>query len=899
MKDESEHSSFIPHPSSLFCTIMHQTYNESGACMELIVTHSRTDFDGLAAQLAAQKLYPRAIPVLNRRLRDNVAEFEALYHEHLPFVPEDDLPDEQVARLIVVDTPSAPGIPGLEDARVPTLIIDHHPRERAPLPNEELDHAEIGAITSLLVQRLITAQISLSSVEATLMLLGIYDDTGSLSFSTTTQADVAAAAWLLGQGARIEALGEFLRRPLSAEQERVLEQLTDSMKIEPIGGWTVLLASAQVKGDAPQLSSLADKLGDLYLPSVTALAISTGDHGTQIILRANPEALDVGSLARGFGGGGHPAAAAAYVRERSGNELLPELERAIRRAIQPSPTAADVMTRYVHSVSQDATVSQAEAVLARSGHGSLPVVDTNRIVHGLVTRRDLATAARHGRRDTPVTRYMWDDPPLVAPDTPLADLRREIAEAENARVGRLLVVDGERHLLGIIARSDLVEAIDGVADRDDARLAEEFERTLTAPLIDVLRRAAAIAEEHGSALYAVGGTVRDMLLQRAQGDLDLLVEGDAIGLADALVNEFGGEVTSHEQFGTATLELGEREKGRKGEQTSHARSASPLHPLTLDFVMARTEFYEAPATLPAVEAASLRHDLHRRDFTINTLAICLNPSRYGRLYDFYGGRRDIERKLIRVLHNLSFLDDPTRILRAARLAARLGFSIEARTRALIDDALEYDVLGRTTPQRIFNELRLVLNEAEPERVLGLLQEWGVLHALHPALGWSEAQAAQLRSARTAAFADASATHVALSIVVYPLTETERGEILARFQPPGTISALFADLDRVQAAITQLRAPDLANSALDRLLFGIGTTAMRAAELAEGGVVAERIDHYLAELRPTRTALNGDDLLRLGFTPGPGVGRALAELRAAKLDGLVQTREDEEAWVKQH
>lgn len=863
--------------------------------MELIVSHSRTDFDGLAAQLAAQKLFPRAIPVLNRRLRDNVAEFEALYHEHLPFVVEDDLPDEQVTRLIVVDTPSTPNIPGLEGEQVPTLIIDHHPREREPLPYEDVQHAEIGAITSFLVQRLISEQVALSSVEATLMLLGIYDDTGSLSFSSTTQADVAAAAWLLGQGARIEALGEFLRRPLSAEQERVFQQLTEKMRIEQIGGWTVLLASAQIEGEAPQLSSLAEKLGDLYLPSVTALAISTGGYGTQLILRSNPEALDVGALARGFGGGGHPAAAAAYVREQSATELLPELEHAIRRTIQPSPTAADLMTRFVHTVLHNATVGQAEAQLARSGHSALPVVDADRAVHGLATRRDLSAAVRHGRRDAVVTRYMWDNPPLVAPETPLAELRRELAEAENARVGRLLVVDTHRRLLGIIARSDLVEAIDESTERDGDTFAAELERLLPAPLLAVVRRAAELAEERDETLYIVGGPVRDMLLHRPQGDLDLLIEGDAIGLAQALANEFGGEITSHQQFGTATLEL---KTNGGGTETKHATSSVPRSPSSpsLDFVMARTEFYEAPAALPAVEAASLRHDLHRRDFTINTLAICLNPSRYGRLYDFYGGRRDIERKLIRVLHNLSFLDDPTRIVRAARLAARLNFAIETRTRALIEDAIEYDVLGRITPQRIFNELRLVLNEAEPERALALLEEWHVLSGVHPALGWNETQTAQLRAARAAAWADAPADQVALGLVVYPLTTEERAEILARFQPPNTVVNLFADLDRIQEVLPKLAAPNLAASTLDTLLNGIDTAALHATELAEGGVVAERIARYLAELRPTRTALNGDDLLQLGLRPGPRVGQLLSELRAAKLDGTLQTREDEERWV---
>ncbi|MBC8164198.1 MAG: DHH family phosphoesterase, partial [Roseiflexaceae bacterium] len=272
--------------------------------MELIVTHSYTDFDGLGAQLAASKLFPRAIPLLSSRLRENVAEFIALFHEHLPFVEEDDLPDEPVSRLIVVDTPHPPALPGLDDEQMPTLIFDHHPRISPPRPHEELIHAEVGAATTILVERLASAGITLSSVEATLMLLGIYDDTGNLSYASTRQQDVAAAAWLLGQGARIAALDEFLRRPLSPEQEHIFHQLDQHGQHLQIEGWSVLLATAHVAGDAPQLSPLAEKLRDLYEPAVTVLAIATGQYGTPVILRANPPLLDAGELARGFGGGG-------------------------------------------------------------------------------------------------------------------------------------------------------------------------------------------------------------------------------------------------------------------------------------------------------------------------------------------------------------------------------------------------------------------------------------------------------------------------------------------------------------------------------------------------------------------------------------------------------------------
>ena len=855
--------------------------------MELIVTHSHTDFDGLGAQLAAHKLFPHALPLLNNRLRDNVAAFVAQYREHLPFVREDELPDQPVSRLIVVDTPEAGALRMLGNQATPTLIIDHHPRSHPPRPHEELIYAEVGAATSMLVERLANAEVTLSVVEATLMLLGIYDDTGNLTYTSTRQQDVAAAAWLLGQGARLEALGEFLRHPLSAEQDRIFQQLDRSIQHIEIGGWNVLLASAQVDADAPQLSSLAEKLRDLYTPAVTALAISTGYHGTQIILRANSEALDVGELARSFGGGGHAAAAAAYVRDRSADALLLSLEQALRRDIRPARSAADIMSRPVVTAPLDATIAEVDVLLVQSGHNTLPVIDAVGALKGVITRRDVTNAIRYNRGDAPVTRYMCHSPPALAPTAARAMLHQHLVEADEKQLNCVVITDSQRRPIGMITPVDLLRARSG-EPRNEQPLGAVLDQFLPPTLLALLKTAAVVAEERGMSLYVVGGTVRDMLLRRVAGDLDLLVEGDAIALAEALAEQWGSVMHSHAAFGTATLEIG-------GQTFANPTPDA----LTLDFITARREFYPAPAALPQVDAASLRDDLRRRDFTINTLAICLNPARYGQLYDFYGGRRDLQRQVIRVLHGLSFLDDPTRILRAARLAARLGFTVEPHTRALIEDALEYAIFERITPQRMFNELRLVLAESDPARVLVLLSAWGVLRALHPELHWNAALANQFAAAQTAAFHDADLDHVELALLLAPLSSAARAEISARFQPPAALQRIIGALDTAQQRLPDLRADALANSTLDRLLHGIGATALRALHLREGGIVAERIDHYLQVLRLTKTELNGDDVLRLGIAPGPAIGRVLAHLRAAKLDGLAPTRADEEAWLHQH
>lgn len=858
--------------------------------MELILTHSNTDFDALASQMAATRLYPGALAVLNPQLNENVREFVALYREELPFVRLNDLPREPVTRLILVDTATVPRLALLGDAPIPTIIIDHHPPERELAPHEKIIHADTGATTTILVRRLMEHHLPLTSVEATLLLLGIYEDTGNLSLPGTRAIDAACAAWLLERGARIEAVGEFLRRPLSAVQEQVLHQLEQTMRLEEISGWTVLLAWARVDGPVPELSSLAHRLRDLYTPAVIALAIATGDTGTQLILRASADTLDAGALASRFGGGGHRYAAAAYVRGIDAATLLARVEAAARDMMQPALTAADIMTRPVHTAPIDATVAQAEELLLRYGHGALPVVNHDGVVQGLISRRDLDRALRHGLRDAPLARYLWHGPTLLPPDAPLATVRSALAADNGDRTGRLLVVDDQKRLLGIITRSDLLRAWttgQDIGKSDHKLVGETLERFLNRDLLDILRRAGAIAQQRGAALYIVGGAVRDMILGRTPDDLDLVVEGDAIGLAESLAAELGGTVRSHTAFGTATLTL-ERTHGQ---------------PLTLDFVMARTEFYERPSALPDVEAASLRHDLHRRDFTINTLAICLNPARYGWLYDFYGGQRDLTRKLIRVLHNLSFIDDPTRILRAARLAARLGFAIEPRTRALIGDALEQGVLGRATAQRIMHELRLILAEEHPEPALALLDDLGVLPALHPNLRWTAALADWFAAARQASFPNISLPDLYLALLVYPLTGDERTAFAARYHLPARETRLLADLTLVQERVEALRAKtgesdqQIADSVIDQALHGISVLALRAAQIAELPPAPQYIQRYLDHLRGVRLAIDGTFLESLGLRPGPRFGELLAELRAAHLDGIATTPEEQEAWIR--
>jgi tRNA nucleotidyltransferase (CCA-adding enzyme) len=401
----------------------------------------------------------------------------------------------------------------------------------------------------------------------------------------------------------------------------------------------------------------------------------------------------------------------------------------------------------------------------------------------------------------------------------------------------------------------------------------------------------------GYSLYLVGGFVRDLLLGVANLDLDLVVEGDAVELVRRLATEAGGQVRVHERFGTARWQPPGAPAAGPGA-ASDALGAWPA----LDFVTARREFYEQAEALPSVEASSLRQDLYRRDFTVNTMALRLERRRLGELVDYYGGQRDLERRIIRVLHNFSFVEDATRMIRAARLEQRLGFTIESRTSELIAEAL--DLLGRLSGERLRHELYLVLAEGEPAKSLARLAELRVLDRLMPAAPDMDVIA---RRFTRAAAEWPSWCRGCLQPVQkgMPVLQSVYLALLAYHLSPADLERFMLHLrivtgnGRLLREVAQLRRriPDLAAGAGIRsrvygLLHGFSPAALFVARVAERDEVRTAIDLYYDDLRDVKPLLDGQALRSVGVPAGPAYARILAAVLSARLDGEVITLEDE-------
>ncbi len=856
--------------------------------MEVILTHEHADFDALASLLAASKLHPDAFPVLPRSLNRNLQDFLILYREALPFKTAEELPRRRISFGIFVDCQSAQLVRGMSQ-KTPVRIIDHH-QCRQNLPEHYHCWSEpVGATTTILVEQIIVRGIQVTPVEATLLMLGIYEDTGSLSYPSTNSRDLRCAAWLLDQGAKLDVVREFLHHPLSPAQQRLLEQLYDAAETYEIKGHTIVIATAKVTEPVEEISTLAHKLRDLYDPDALFLLVDLEEH-IQVVARSTTNNIHVGRIAQAMGGGGHARAAAALVRAQSLSALKDRILALLEENVQPQVTVLEIMSWGVNTVKVSDSIAEVAKRMTIRGHEGFPVVDEDGHLQGLVTRRIIDIALRHGMHNEPVRKIMRTGVVTVQLHDPVQVVQKRMIESG---WGQIPVMDDQGRMVGIVTRTDLLKLWGEEGPPTRPSVADLMEERLPPGLIRLLRRIGQVAANMGFPLYIVGGFTRDLLLNRPNFDVDFVVEGDAVALAKELAREFGGRVRPHRRFGTA--------KWIRDEQAfAAARSLPDGAPASIDFATARTEFYEAPTLLPIVERSSIKLDLHRRDFTINTLAIRLDGRHWGELLDFYGGRKDLDEGVIRVLHSLSFIEDPTRILRAIRFEQRFGFTIEPRTAELMVEAV--DLLHRVSGPRIRHELELILQESEPENALRRLHEINVLHEIDEELIWNEKLAERFRTLRELLMPlpepPAPIERLYFASWLYDLTLAAHRRILDRLRPTSATAKLIKQTERLRARTPQLLEPDLPPSELDRLLRKFSEASILVAWAAsDDPIVQDRLRFYLETLRPVEIHVTGDDLRRWGVKPGPIYRHVFQQVRAALLDGRISTPEEEQALAR--
>ncbi|HXY55677.1 MAG TPA: CBS domain-containing protein [Nitrospirota bacterium] len=867
--------------------------------MEVITSHTNADFDALASMVAAKKLYPGATLVFpgsqEKSMRDFFLEstFYAVEAERLRNVDID-----SVTRLIIVDNRNPARLGKLAGALgrpgVSVHIYDHHPPTEGDVRGELEIVEEIGATTTIMVELLRQKGIPITPLEATIFALGIYEETGSLTYVSTTDRDAQAVGYLISQGAQLNIVSDFISRELTAEQIAILNDLIKAATIYDINGVRVVIAAMATHHYVPDLANLAHKIRDMESLDVVFLVVQMGDK-THVIGRCRIPQVNAGEVLEGLGGGGHATAASAVARDMTYLQAKERLIDVLKHHIKPGPIASEIMTSPVKTIPFGSTIQEANEAMTRFSVNVLPVLSNERF-RGTITREVVQKALFHGLAEQKVEEFMTTGGPVASPDMPMAQVERVMIE-EHQRF--IPVLDKSGLLVGAITRTDLLRSLheerlaefpeqEGLDLRSTRNIKGLIDERLPPEVCDALRAVGEVADEAGFSAYLVGGIVRDLFLRVANLDVDIVVEGDGITFAGLLVKKVGGRMKTHLKFGTAVIVL--------------------PNGLKLDIATARLEYYESPAALPTVELSSIKKDLYRRDFTINTLAVRLNRKRYGELIDFFGGLRDVKEKTIRVLHSLSFVEDPTRVLRAIRFEQRFAFRLSKHTQNLIKTAVNMKLFHKLTGERIYTELVLMFSEAEPFKVLKRMKDFDLLKFLHPDLK-STPETDRLFDSIAETLTWFRLLYLDIRIekwFVYflglldRLKDTAVEETLERLAVPSRIR------ERVQHARERYRGvlyvfykeTDLPPSRVYDLLAPLDVEAILVVMAkARQDVAKKYISLYLTHLRNVKVMLTGDDLKALGIPPGPLYRKLLTELLDAKLDGLVRNREEEIDFAK--
>lgn len=873
--------------------------------MDVIATHSNADFDGLASMVAARKLFPGAKLVLPAGGQEAVRNFLAIHDLDISKLKDIDL--SQITRLVLVDTQEPNRIGALKSCianpAVEVVVFDHHPEPDSSLTGRSKQSVieSVGATTTLLIEQLRRRHIPVTPFEATVMALGLYEETGSFVFSSTTSRDFEAGAFLATAGADLNLVADTLLRPLDADAIALLNDLLEHSEVHYLEGRKVLVATSTIDRCRGEAAGVVHRLAELQGVDAVVVAVMMADR-VEVIGRSRRPEIDVGWIAREFGGGGHAVAAAATVKGQTLVEVKERVVRLLTTQYRPTLLAQDVMTCPVKAIEVNTTVTDAGQRMTAYGLNVFPILDEKDHYTGLVSRESIQKALFHRLGKMAVRDIMQTDAYLAQPDTPFHEIETAMIE----RNQRFVPIITNAKIVGVITRTDLLRTLhDDVLKTARMRTMRpsEAQAEIGGPrrnvkgllrsrlphrLVTLLEDAGHLADRCGVPLFVVGGCVRDLLLGIENLDLDLVVEGDGIAFARKLGDMLHAKVKVHERFGTAILPLADG--------------------LKLDVATARMEYYEYPTALPTVEQGSIKKDLYRRDFTINALAVRLNGKGFGDVLDFYGGQRDLNDKVIRVLHGLSFVEDPTRVFRAIRFESRFGFHLGKDTAALIAGAVKMNLFHRLSGHRLLEELKLLLGERGPKQAIKRLAELQLLKFIHPKLSWSDRLDKLLAALEEAVdwyrllYLDRKMDVwlVYMMGLLELLPERAVKDVLKRF-PLSEQESTKLKMTRVGChnMIRRLASKrPLKPAEVYHLLSELSDeTLLILMAKSKGETVKRQVSAFLTTYQHVKPILTGADLKAMGLKPGPQFKQILDQLLDARLNGAVKTEAEERQLVE--
>lgn len=885
--------------------------NKKIAPANIITAHINADFDALASMVAAKKLYPDAViiaPPYKEKLGVNyfLDSFSEIFDFHQP----KDCDFSQVKLLVVVDTRQRGRISHvaevLKNKNLEVHLYDHHPDSEDDLAASLSVVKPLGSTTTIICQILQQKNLSPSPDEATMMGLGLYEDTGSFTFPSTTEEDLLAGAWLRRNNMDVIVISDLVNSSLTSQQVLILNRMLENAITHELHGIRVLVTEVVLGDYVDDFAVLTHKMMDMENAKVVVALAQMGDRVQMVARSQIPEKLDVGRLCAAFGGGGHSYAAAASIKDNTLTEVKAKLFAILVSTINEEVTVGTKMTAPAKVVEANDSLAYAESVMLRYGLKAVPVVipGTMRCT-GYLEYQTAARAVGHKLGELHVANYMHDKARTLKFDSSLYEAM-EIILLQRQRL--VPVVDDDGNVLGVLTRTDIMRLLldESVRLPEGAPLSQKNNDRNVKSLMrnkipdiyyNLLQTVGELGDKKGVQVYAVGGFVRDLLLDRVNLDMDITVEGDGIEFARSLAEILGGRVRSHPKFQTGIVIFTD---GNGQEQR-------------IDVATARLEYYEYPGALPTVELSSIKMDLGRRDFTINALAIRLNHAHFGDLVDPFGAQRDMKEKTIRVLHSLSFIEDPTRVLRAIRFEKRFGFKIEQQTEKLIKHCLQLGFFHSLSGARLMNELKHIFDERNPLLCIERMDELGLLNDIHPNLKLTPHKLEVLGNTEEVLswykllfIQDQPENWILYLMGLCPNEKyKEMLAVLERLMFTERAKKDFMTMrEATRAAAKNLNAWQKSEDRSMRVLYNTLIRLplegiLHLMSLNNFKDIKKELSHFLSRLWHMQLEITGDDIINLGAKRGPIVGLILRMVMGAKADGKASSKEEQLALAKQY
>ena len=861
--------------------------------MEIIVTHVSSDFDSFAGMIAAKKLHPEAIILLPSSINQNVRKFIALYEDELPPIFEPgEINLKKVNKVIIIDTkiPSrlGPVREIVKSKSTEIVIYDHHQGSKEDI-NRGADFTEVvGATTTIIVNIIKKRHISITPFDATLFSLGIYEDTGSFSFPNTSYKDLRAAAFLKKKGSDSFVISKFLNLSLTDEQHSLLEDLMGNMRKLNINGKDVIISHAKIKRFVEGLSVLTRKLAQIEDIDIVFCWVKMKDK-TYVVARSDDQGVNVSKVLNAIGGGGHSQAASAVLKDMAHEVIEKKITSALSRNIGKPVTAKDIMSYPVRVVNEDDSIKNVNEKLKKYGHSGIPIVSSDESLAGIITRKDIDRAIKHGLSHAPVKGFKSHGVITIGPDVTLDEIQKMMIE--NA-IGRIPVIKKGR-IIGIVTRKDILRSMHDKShmkypekpsskydfDFTGSEIRERLYYLFPSKITGILDLAAGVTAQLGTRAYLVGGMVRDLLLGIPNFDIDIVVEGNGIEFAKRLADMIPARVESHDKFKTAVLIM---------DNDQH-----------IDIASSRVEYYDKPAALPTVEPGSIRQDLARRDFTINTLALSLNKDSFGEILDFFGGRKDLAAGIIKILHKLSFIEDPTRILRAVRFEQRLDFKMDSLTEKLARSTLDMKLFSSLAGIRIRDEIITILEEKEPWKAIKRLYDLDILKKIGLEVnldGKSVKFIINSLNRRNDLSFYLSSGFKQWRMLLIILMLDKKVVFIRKWCSEMKVKKKDAEnILRSVSDYLMLKAKISGKTVRNSNLYGLMHEAPEELLVilsSLGKNHFENVHKYFSQLEPLKLEITGNDLKSLSFKPSRNYRIALGKLMEMRLDGSITTREEQ-------